>query len=262
MAGTYLDAIGAFHRSRAQQDVRDWRERDVVSYVGASFREAINSSTTGTVRVIAEIKRRSPSKGWLAQDLDAAVLAKTYEAAGAAAISVLTDREYFGARADDLSTVAATVAIPRLRKDFTVSENDVLDAVEWGASAILLIVALLSDAELVAYRELAERFGIEALVEVHDAEEASRAVASGATIIGVNQRNLHTFAVDSEHAARVATSLPSSVIRVAESGLRTPEDVRNAGSSGFDAVLVGETFVTNADPGSTVRSFASQPKIQ
>ena len=121
----------------------------------------------------------------------------------------------------------------------------------------MLIAALLSDDELLRYRELAESVGLEALVEIHDATEASRALASGATIVGINQRNLHTFEVDPDHAARVVATLPASVIRVAESGLRTAADVKRAGADGFNAVLVGETFVTSADPASTVQAFAS-----
>jgi len=257
MASTYLDAIGEAHRRRAASDLRQWRDRIVTPYEGPSFEAALRTSPGDTVRVIAEIKRKSPSKGWLAQDVDAVALAKLYQAAGAAALSVLTDKEHFGARADDFPTVAQAVTIPRLRKDFTVSENDVLDAVEWGASAVLLIAALLDDDELVRYRTLAESVGLDALVEIHDATEASRALASGASIIGINQRNLHTFEVDPDHAARVVATLPPSVVRVAESGLRSPEDVRRAGADGFNAVLVGETFVTSSDPSATVRAFAS-----
>ena len=257
MASTYLDAIGDAHRRRAAADERQWQDRAVAPYSGSSFAAALRTTPGDYVRVIAEIKRKSPSKGWLAQDVDAVSLARLYEGAGAAALSVLTDLAHFGARHDDLSSVAQSVTIPRLRKDFTVCENDVLDAAEWGASAILLIVALLSDDELVHYRTLAESLGLDALVEIHDATEANRALASGASIIGINQRNLHTFEVDPDHAARVVATLPSSVVRVAESGLRTPADVQRAGSDGFNAVLVGETFVTSREPAATVRAFAS-----
>ena len=257
MASTYLDAIGEAHRRRAAADLRQWQDRVVARYEGPSFRDALRTGPGECVRVIAEIKRKSPSKGWLAKDIDAVALAQLYERAGAAALSVLTDQDHFGARVEDLPSVASAVSIPRLRKDFTVCENDILDAVEWGASAVLLIAALLSDDELLRYRELAESVGLEALVEIHDATEASRALASGATIVGINQRNLHTFEVDPDHAARVVATLPASVIRVAESGLRTAADVKRAGADGFNAVLVGETFVTSADPASTVQAFAS-----
>lgn len=255
MARTYLDDIVAAHRARAQRDTRRWQDRPLNPRSGPSFIDAIGRSGGGPVRVIAEIKRRSPSKGWLAKDIDAVAQGQLYESCGAAAISVLTDQEHFGARPDDLSTVASVVNIPCLRKDFTVNENDVLDARDMGASAVLLIVAMLSDDELQRLHALATSVNLDALVEIHDAREAQRALDAGARIIGVNQRNLVTFAVDPDHAASVAAALPSTVVRVAESGLRTPDDVRRAGDHGFDAVLVGETFVTSATPESTVRGF-------
>jgi indole-3-glycerol phosphate synthase len=208
------------------------------------------------VAVISEVKRRSPSKGWLAEDLDAAATARLYADGGATAISVLTDLPHFGGTLDDLAAVRRAVDLPVLRKDFTVCENDVLDALEWGASAVLLIVALLSDDELARLHALARTVNLDALVEVHDEAEASRALRAGATLIGVNQRDLHTFAVDSLRAARVAQSLPHDVVKVAESGLRSADDVRVAGEAGFHAVLVGESFVTDASPGERVRDFA------
>ncbi len=259
MTSTYLDAIGDWHRQRAARDERQWRERVAPSYGGPSFRSALRANDA-FVAVIAEIKRRSPSKGWLNENLDALALADVYQTAGASALSVLTDREHFGARAEDLSSVAQQVTIPCLRKDFTVSENDVLDAREMGAAAVLLIVALLSDSELHRYRELAESVSMDALVEVHSEEEARRALDAGATVIGVNQRNLHTFVVDPTHAASVIASLPLSVMRVAESGLRTSHDVRVAGDAGFDAVLVGESFVTSSSIQQVVHEFSSVPR--
>ena len=256
MAATYLDAIGAAHRERAQRDERDWRTRTTAAYSGQSFLSALESPDE-TVAVIAEIKRRSPSKGWLAQHLDAPELARTYEGAGARAISVLTDQDHFGALATDLPDVAGAVSIPRLRKDFTVAENDVLDAVEMGSSAILLIAALLSDDELDRFFRLATSLNLDALFEVHDEAEVARVVDVGAKIIGVNQRNLHTFAVDTDHAERVVASMPANVVRVAESGLSSTSDVERAAMAGFDAVLVGESFVTNANPGEVVAAFSA-----
>jgi indole-3-glycerol phosphate synthase len=214
------------------------------------------------IKVIAEIKRRSPSKGLLAPDLDVAALAASYRDAGASAISVLTDQEFFEGSMNDLIVVRRTVALPVLRKDFTVSENDILDAVEAGASAVLLIVAALSDVELVSFLDLTERCGIDALVEVHDAEEAKRAVDAGSRIIGINQRDLRTFDVDASRAASVLESLPRDVLTVCESGLSSVEDVENAAQIGFDAVLVGEAFVTSSDPGSLVKAFALVPSGQ
>ncbi len=252
---TYLDAIGEFHRARAQADPRSWTSRvDGLWYTGPSLSRHLSEGPN--VAVISEVKRRSPSKGWLAQDLDAADTARRYVDGGAAAISVLTDLPHFGGTLDDLRAVRRAVDLPVLRKDFTVSENDVLDALEWGASAVLLIVALLSDDELARLHALARTVNLDALVEVHDEAEASRALRAGATLIGVNQRDLHTFAVDSRRAARVAQSLPRDVVKVAESGLRSADDVRVAGEAGFHAVLVGESFVTDASPGERVRDFA------
>ena len=254
---TYLDALGEFHRRRAAADDRDWRARlDSLVPAGPSLEAALRSDPSH-VAVIAEVKRKSPSKGWLAATLDAAAIARQYESAGATAISVLTDTENFGGSLDDLRAVSAAVTVPRLRKDFTVCENDVLDAVDAGAGGVLLIVALLSDDELKRYFQLATRVGVDVLVEVHDASEVTRARAIGARVIGINQRDLHSFHVDTERAARLAASLPEDVVRVCESGLANRSDVERAAAAGFHAVLVGEAFVTNVDPAAVVREFAS-----
>lgn len=257
MVATYLDEILAHHRARAQADGRAWQERLDIHYHGPSMLEALASRLNDCVKVIAEVKRRSPSKGWLSENLDVAALASDYASGGATAISVLTDTEHFSGAAHDLATVAQTVALPLLRKDFTVCENDVLDAAEMGASAVLLIVAALSDDELRSFVNLAHQVGIDALVEVHDDDEALRAVDCGARIIGVNQRDLRTFDVDGDRAASVVDSLPLSIVTVCESGLRTSDDVARAAHAGFDAVLVGETFVTSPSVVDTVRAFSS-----
>jgi indole-3-glycerol phosphate synthase len=263
MATTYLDTILESHRRRAALDDRDWEARvDQVRYEGPSFVLVLRQGSSPFIKVIAEVKRRSPSKGILAADLDAAALAAIYRDAGASAISVLTDQEFFEGSMDDLILVRRTVALPVLRKDFTVSENDVLDAVEAGAGAVLLIVAALSDAELASFVELTERCGIDALVEVHDAEEAKRAVDAGGRIIGINQRDLRTFDVDSDRTAAVLESLPRDVLTVCESGLSSVEDVEVAAQRGFDAVLVGEAFVTSSDPSAAVKAFALVPSGQ
>jgi len=263
MATTYLDTILESHRRRAALDDRDWEARvDQVRYEGPSFVLVLRQGSSPFIKVIAEVKRRSHSKGLLAPDLDVAALAATYRDAGASAISVLTDREFFEGSMDDLSVVRRTVALPVLRKDFTVSENDILDAAEAGASAVLLIVAALSDHELTSFLDLTEDCGIDALVEVHDVEEAKRAVDAGARIVGVNQRDLRTFDVDATRAASVLESLPRDVLSVCESGLATVEDVENAAQAGFDAVLVGEAFVTSSDPGALVKAFALVPSGQ
>ena len=263
MATTYLDTILATQRRRAAQDTRNWRERaESVRYDGPSFILVLRHGSSPYVKLIAEIKRRSPSKGTLAADLDAGDLAAIYRDAGANAISVLTDEEYFGGSLKDLVDVRRRVPLPVLRKDFTVSENDILDAVESGASAVLLIVAALSDLELSSFIELAERCGIDALVEVHDAGEVTRALDAGAKIVGINQRNLHTFEVDTHRAASLIDALPRDCLAVCESGLGTLEDAQRAAEAGFDALLVGEAFVTADDPATVVKSFALVPSSQ
>jgi len=262
MAPAYLDEIVQSHRQRSAQDSRDWRSRaGVIHFDGPSFALALRRGSSPYVKVVAEIKRRSPSKGALAPDLDVAEMACAYRDAGASAVSVLTDREFFDGSLEDLATVRAAINLPVLRKDFTVSENDVLDAAEAGASAILLIVAVLTDHELVTFVELAEQCGLDAVVEVHDAEEARRAIACGARIVGVNQRDLRTFAVDTREAASVIDVLPKECLAVCESGLSAVVDVERAAQLGFDAVLVGEAFVVASDPRATVRAFTVVPSV-
>ena len=198
MAPTYLDTILESHRRRAAGDERDWRSRvDEIRYDGPSFILVLRQGSSPFIKVIAEVKRRSPSKGLLAPDLDVAALAKTYRDEGASAISVLTDREFFEGSMDDLYAVRRSVALPVLRKDFTVSENDVLDAVEAGASAVLLIVAALSDEELASFLS-SERtvWHRRARGSSRRRRGAPRDSTRGARIIGINQRNLRTFDVD------------------------------------------------------------------
>jgi indole-3-glycerol phosphate synthase len=262
MTATYLDEILRRHRARAATDERNWRERvGQVNYVGPSMYEALANRSNANVRVIAEVKRRSPSRGWLNEYMNVADMAQAFVSGGAAAISVLTDDESFGGSAKDLGEVANAVRVPLLRKDFTVCANDVLDTAAMGASTVLLIVAALSDDELREFLVLAEACGIDALVEVHDREEATRALDAGARIVGVNQRNLRTFEVDPTHASSVVESLPDSVVSVCESGLGSVADVRHVAAAGFDAVLVGEAFVTSSAVEEMVRSFASVPWV-
>jgi indole-3-glycerol phosphate synthase len=260
MATTYLDTILESHRRRAALDQRDWRARvEQIRYDGPSFILILRQGSSPFIKVIAELKRRSPSKGWLAHDLDIAEMAKLYSDNDASAISVLTDDEFFGGSMQDLLRVRNAVSLPVLRKDFTVSENDVLDAVEAGAAAVLLIVAALRDDELTTFIDLAHGCGIDALVEVHDTEEAKRALDAGARIVGVNQRDLRTFDVDPANAASVIASLPRDCLTICESGLSTTSDVERAAQVGFDAVLVGEAFVTASDPGAMVKAFSLVP---
>ncbi len=203
----------------------------------------------GRLAVVAEIKRRSPSKGDLAPGLDPPVVAKAYETGGAAALSVLTDQPFFGGSVDDLQGARAAVEIPALRKDFTIDETQVYESRAIGADAVLLIVAALTDDGLLTgLRELAEEVGIVALVEAHDDAELERALAAGASIVGVNARDLGTFGEDLGLSERLADRIPGEVTAVAESAIRAPADAERMAEAGYDAVLVGEALVRSDDP--------------
>ncbi len=217
------------------------------------FRAALG--TTTDLAVIAEIKRRSPSKGPLHVELDPGELARTYARGGAACLSVLTDEEFFGGSIADLQAARAAVGLPVLRKDFTVSGQDVCDARLMGADAVLLIAAALDPDELIALHDLAVGVGLDALVEVHDESELEVALRAGATMVGVNQRDLVTFDVDHDRAARMATAIPAGVVRVAESGVRDATDAARLAAAGYDAILVGESLVTANDPAVALRAL-------
>lgn len=213
------------------------------------FRASLEAvAASGEIAVISEIKRRSPSKGDLAIGLDAAELAQQYERGGAACLSVLTDVDYFGGSVEDLLVARAACSLPILRKDFTVSARDVCDARIMGADCVLLIAAALDQAELESFLKLAHAIGFDALVEIHDETELDRAIAAGADLIGVNQRDLVTFAVDTERAVRMAPQMPPGVVRVAESGITGPADAALLAEAGYHAVLVGEHLVTSGAP--------------
>lgn len=256
MAATYLDSILAAHREAAAADERALDDLVAAAEMSATprgFRQAlVDASDRGHLAVIAEVKRRSPSKGDLAPVLDPSVLAGQYQSGGAAALSVLTDTDFFGGSAADLAAARSAVDLPVLRKDFTVDARDVCDARLMGADAVLLIAAALDDSELGALRQLAVHLGLDVLVEVHDEPELERATAVGADLIGVNQRDLVTFAVDTDRAVRMAPLMPDGVVRVAESGVRGPDDARRLADAGYHAVLVGESLVTSADPAAGV----------
>ncbi len=205
--------------------------------------------------LIAEVKRASPSKGALARIPDPAVLARAYQAGGASAISVLTEERRFGGTLADLDAVRAAVTVPVLRKDFMVTDYQLWEARAHGADLILLIVAALDDAELRAMLARTEQLGMTALVEVHDEAETHRALAAGASVIGVNARNLKTLEVHPDTFARLAALIPDGVVRVAESGITGPDDAARYAGEGADAVLVGEALVTGADPTSAARAM-------
>lgn len=210
--------------------------------------------------VIAEVKRASPSKGALAEIADPAALAREYAAGGAAAISVLTEARRFHGSLADLDAVRAAVPTPLLRKDFMVEPYQIDEARAHGADIVLLIVAALTDTQLVGMRQQAEALGMTALVEVHDADETRRAVETGATVIGVNARNLKTLEVDRTVFARLRPLIPDGAIAVAESGIRGIDDVREYAAAGAHAVLVGEALVTGGDPRAAVADFAAVPR--
>jgi indole-3-glycerol phosphate synthase len=256
---TYLGEILAAHRAQAENDSRDLRELVDQASSMAAPRDFAAALRTEGLACIAEIKRRSPSKGDLDPALQPDLVAQQYEAGGAACLSVLTDQDYFGGSPDDLKVARQASGLPVLRKDFVVSEADVADARLMGADAVLLIAAALDDHELRSFSALARRLSLTALVEVHDEPELDRALAADARVIGVNQRDLKTFTVDHERACSLAASIPSDVIAVAESGIRDGDDTRRLADAGYDAVLVGETLVRASDRAAELRRLIGQP---
>jgi indole-3-glycerol phosphate synthase len=254
--GTYLDRILERHRDVAASDERSLDElvAQVADLAPArGFRQALVDADR--LAVIGEVKRRSPSKGDLNSDLDPAAMARAYEAGGASCMSVLTDVEFFGGSTADLRAARGACSLPVLRKDFTVAPLDVVDTRLMGADCVLLIAAALDPDELRALHGLAHRVGLDVLVEIHDEKELAVALEVGATLIGVNQRDLVTFDVDHERAIRMARIIPDDVVKVAESGIRGPADARSLRDAGYHAVLVGETLVRAADPIATVESL-------
>jgi indole-3-glycerol phosphate synthase len=209
------------------------------------------------ISVIAEVKRSSPSKGELAPIADPAALARDYADGGAHCISVLTEQRRFGGSLDDLEAVRAAVSVPVLRKDFIVTSYQLWEARAHGADLALLIVAALEQPALVSLIERARSIGLTPIVEVHDTEEAARAVDAGASIVGVNVRNLKTLEVDRDVFARVAPSIPDACVRIAESGVRGTHDLLAYAHAGADAVLVGESLVTGGDPRTAVHDLVT-----
>ena len=209
-------------------------------------------SRTDRVNVIAECKRRSPSRGVLREEYDPVAIATGYAAAGAAAISVLTEPAFFDGSLDDLRAVRAAVTVPLLRKDFVVSEYQLIEANAAGADAVLLIVAALRPAELKVLHDHARRHGLDVLVEAHDARELSIAIDAGARIIGVNNRNLRTLQVDVHASETLIARMPADVIAVSESGLKTAADLARLEALGYRAFLIGERFMSATDPGAAL----------
>lgn len=214
------------------------------------------------VALIAEFKRRSPSAGWIRQDGSVAEITKAYSESGARAISVLTDQQFFAGALDDLRTACDKTSVPVLRKDFVIDEVQLVEARAAGADAALLIVRVLDDAQLFDLIGVAHDLKFATLVEAHDQTEVERALKAGATMIGINNRDLARFQVDRELAPRVARDIPPDIVLVAESGVRSAEDVARIGEAGIDAVLVGETLMRAPDPGRLVLELSSQPRAR
>jgi indole-3-glycerol phosphate synthase len=231
-----------------RQKALPFDELKVLAAKAAPPRDAAGALRESSIGVIAEVKRRSPSKGELAPITDPAALAKDYAEAGARVISVLTEQRRFGGSLADLDAVRAVVDVPVLRKDFVVSPYQVHEARAHGADMVLLIVAALEQNALVSLLDRVESLGMAALVEVHNAEEADRALEAGAQVIGINARNLHTLEVDRDVFGRLAPGLPFEVTKIAESGVRGPGDLMAYAGHGADAVLVGEGLVASGDP--------------
>lgn len=255
-AGTVLDRIADHHRQRAARDERRFAEllEQTASLPPTRpFRDGLAESAS--LAVIAEVKRRSPSRGDLAPHLDPGSLAAAYADGGASALSVLTDAFYFGGSPEDLRLARSSCSLPVLRKDFTVDRRDLCDARLMGADAVLLIVGVLSDAQLASFLALAAELDLAALVEAHDERELDRALAAGADLVGVNQRDLHTFEVDPSRAERLRPRIPAGVVTVAESGVRDRADASRLADAGYDAILVGESLLTTPDPARALRQL-------
>jgi indole-3-glycerol phosphate synthase len=258
---SYLADILAAHRAVARDDRRD---PDELAAQAASlpaprpFADALRGPGNG-LACIAEVKRRSPSKGDLDPGLVPEIVAKEYVAGGAACLSVLTDVQFFGGSVEDLRAAREASGLPVLRKDFTVAEVDVVDARLMGADAVLLIAAALDDVELAQFHRRASALGLAALVEVHDEAELERALAAGARLVGVNQRDLRTFAVDHDRARALAARIPPDVVAVAESGIRDGDDAGRLADAGYDAILVGESLVKAADRAAALRALVGHP---
>jgi indole-3-glycerol phosphate synthase len=218
------------------------------------FRAALMARTPA---IIAEVKKASPSKGVLSADFDPARIARQYESGGASAISVLTDESFFQGSLADLEAACAAIQIPVLRKDFTIATAHVLEAAAHGADAILLIAAILTEREIRDFREAAARYRMSALVEVHNQRELEVAIAAGADIIGVNNRNLSTFEVTLETSLRLAENMPPGALRVSESGIHTADDIAKLRDAGYTAFLVGEHLMKSGDPSAALRKLVA-----
>ncbi|MGO4209466.1 indole-3-glycerol phosphate synthase TrpC [Terriglobus sp. 2YAB30_2] len=230
-------------------------EGAAAAHMPRGFARALRERAKTGPAVIAELKKASPSKGLIRAEFEPVALGTELEAAGAACLSVLTDEVFFQGGLENLRRVSATVKIPCLRKDFMVEPFQVLEARAAGADAILLIMAALGDEDLRVLRDTARTYGLDVLCEVHDQEELDRALDLDCECVGVNSRNLKTFDVSIERAVELASQLPEGVVRVAESGIASRQDVENLRVAGFDAFLIGETLMRQPSPGAMLREL-------
>jgi indole-3-glycerol phosphate synthase len=244
--------------SRSGADLRAL-EQAAESHVPRGFRRALAAKSRDGAAVIAELKKASPSKGLIRAEFHPAELARELELAGAAALSVLTDEEFFQGSLGNLREASAAVAIPCLRKDFIVDEFQLVEARANSADAVLLIVAALTVEDLSSMAAGARRYGLDVLCEVHDGDELQRALDAGCDLIGVNTRDLRTFAVDLGTALWLAEKFPAGVLKVAESGIHSAEDVVRLRAAGYDAFLVGESLMRAASPGEALRELMRVP---
>jgi indole-3-glycerol phosphate synthase len=240
--------------AKSASDIRDL-ERRAEAHVPRGLRRALQEKSRKGIAIIAELKKASPSKGLIRAEFDPVALARELESAGAAALSVLTDAEFFQGSMENLRLASAAVKVPCLRKDFIVDEFQLLEARANCGDAVLLIVAALTEAELLALSRCARHRALDVLCEVHDAEELQRALDAGCDLVGVNSRDLRTFHVDLHTAIRLAEKFPSTVVRVAESGIRTGMDIAQLREAGYHGFLIGESLMRAERPGEALRDL-------
>jgi indole-3-glycerol phosphate synthase len=252
---------GKVEEAKRSSDVRELEGR-AERHVPRGFRRALEGKSGAGIAVIAELKKASPSKGLIRAEFCIEELARELEAVGAAALSVLTDQEFFHGSLEDLQRASAAVTIPCLRKDFILDEFQLLEARANSADAVLLIVAALTQTELTALARGARRRGLDILCEVHDEEELLQALDAGCDLIGVNTRDLRTFQVDAETAFRLADRLPKNVVRVAESGIKSGEDIARLRAAGYQAFLIGESLMRAERPGEALRELVASCELR
>ena len=264
LSGTCLGEIVAARRRRVKEAQSSVALETLQGAAGARVerRDFAAALSRGPLQVIAELKRASPSRGVLREDFQPDNIARSYQAAGASALSILTEEHYFLGSLVDLKAARASVHLPVLRKDFIISEYQIYESVASGADALLLIVAALSDEELRSFLVLCRDLRVAPLVEVHDQTELGRAVQAGATLIGVNNRDLKTLEVDLATSFRLRAGIPADCIAVSESGIKTRKDLCRIAEAGYHAVLIGERFMTAAEPGEALRQILAGMRTQ